>query len=71
MLHPKELAVYNERVKEALIAFGYPLEGLKIDGEDYRNYCREIRLFAKECELSDVLSVDPFFEHYSRVDHGL
>lgn len=68
MLHPKDMPVYNGRVEKALIAFGYRLGGEKSEGDRYRDFCREIRLFAQECELPDVLSVDPFFEHYSRVN---
>jgi len=65
MLHPKEMPVYNARVEDTLIAFGYPLGGKKSKAEQYREFCREVQSFAKECGFSEVLSIDSFFEHYS------
>jgi hypothetical protein len=66
MLNPKERPVYNERVEKTLIAFGYPLGGSKTFGEQYEAFCLEVQSFVKECGLSEVLSIDSFFEYYSR-----
>jgi HKD family nuclease len=66
MLRPKERPVYNERVENTLIAFGYPLGGSKTFGQQYEAFCRDIQSFAKGCGFSEVLSIDSFFEYYSR-----
>ena len=63
VLHPKEMPVYNARMENTLIAFGYPLGGKKSGGERYRDFCREAQRFAKQCGFSEVLSIDSFFEY--------
>jgi HKD family nuclease len=65
MLSPKKRPVYNEPVAKTLNSFGYPLGLSRTFGEHYDAFCREVQSFVKECGLSEVLSVDSFFEYYS------
>lgn len=66
MLHPEKWPVYNERVEKTLIAFGYPLATSETFGEQYDAFCREVQSFVKECGFTEILSIDSFFEYYSR-----
>jgi HKD family nuclease len=58
------MPVYNEAVEKALTSFGYRLESHGTDGARYVAFCKEMRSFVKECGLSEMLSIDAFFEDH-------
>lgn len=68
MLSPEKRPVYNDRVANTLAAFGYDTNHATTDGTMYAKFCDEMNSFAAECGLSEMLSIDSFFEYYSRKD---
>ena len=64
MLEPQKRPVYNEAVGQALESFGYRIDQRKSPGEQYDDYCREMRDFVLRCGRMEMLSIDAFFEHY-------
>ena len=61
MLNPKGRAVYNKRVLETLEAFGYYTNQGATKGALYAKFCSDMRVFVKDCGLSDMLRIDSFF----------
>jgi hypothetical protein len=66
MLNPKQRAVYNERVAKTLRAFGYDTNQGATEGALYAQFCSDMKAFVKDCGRSEMLSIDSFFEDYSR-----
>jgi hypothetical protein len=64
MLEPQKRPVYNEAVGRALKSFGYLIDQRKSPGEQYDDYCREMKDFVLTCGRKEMLSIDAFFEHY-------
>lgn len=64
MLDRRECAVYNVRVAKTLKAFGYKTERGATMGTHYAQFCKDTKSFVRDCGLSDMLSLDPFFLNY-------
>jgi hypothetical protein len=64
MLHPKKMPVYNQAVEETLRSFGYKIDQQATTGASYKAFCNAMNSFAKECDRSEMLSIDAFFDHY-------
>ena len=61
MLNPRERAVYNKRAAETLETFGYDTNREATKGAMYAKFCKDWRIFVKDCGLSDMLRIDSFF----------
>ena len=66
MLKPAQRPVYNQPVADTLGAFGYEAATKgSSDGMRYNVFCDEMGSFVKECGLSEMLTIDSFFEYYA------